>query len=120
MRVFGQCSRMRRTNRRRWALTSLPSGVFPGRRMVKHAMAGVSVIDMDRQKAPFIIMGMEQRQLLMAVHGIGGIVDVERDRLGRTWRARQILSSLREWTRQPISSDSRRLYHARQRIAALR
>ena len=28
-------------------------------------------------------MRVKQRQLLMAVHGIGGVVDIERDRLGR-------------------------------------
>ena len=47
-------------------------------------MAGVRVIDMDRQKAPLIIMGVEQRQLLMTMHGVGGVVDIKRDRLGRT------------------------------------
>src|SRR5271157_3844002 len=50
----------------------------------QHAMAGVGVIDMNRQEAPFVIMGIEQRQLLMAVHGVCGIVDIECDPLWRS------------------------------------
>ena len=46
-------------------------------------MAGVGIIDVDRQKAAFIVMRIEQRQLLMAMHDIGGVVDIEGDRLGR-------------------------------------
>jgi hypothetical protein len=34
----------------------------------------------DRQKAALVVMGVEQRELLMAVHRVAGIVDVERDR----------------------------------------
>ena len=44
-------------------------------------MAGVCVIYMDRQEAPFVIMRIEQRQLLVAMHGVGGVVDIKRDRL---------------------------------------
>jgi hypothetical protein len=33
----------------------------------------------DRQKAAFVIMSVEQRELLMAVDDIAGIIDVERD-----------------------------------------
>ena len=47
----------------------------------QHAMAGVGIIDVDRQKAAFIVMRIEQRQLLMAMHDIGGVVDIEGDRL---------------------------------------
>ena len=49
----------------------------------QHTMAGVGIIDVDRQKAAFIVMRIEQRQLLMAMHDIGGVVDIEGDRLGR-------------------------------------
>ena len=83
MRVCGQCSRMRRTSRRRWARYLLAIRRFPRAQNGQHAMAGVGVIDMDRQKAAFIVMRIEQRQLLMAMHGIGGVVDIEGDRLGR-------------------------------------
>jgi chemotaxis signal transduction protein len=37
----------------------------------------------DRQKAALVVMGVEQRELLMAVHRVAGIVDVERDRARR-------------------------------------
>ena len=39
----------------------------------------VGVIDMDRQKAALVIVGVEQRKLLMAVRHVAGVVDVERD-----------------------------------------
>ena len=35
------------------------------------------VVDMDRQKAALIVMGVEQRELLMAVNDIHRVVDVE-------------------------------------------
>ena len=53
---------------------------FAGTQDRLHAMAGLGVIDMDRQKAPLVVMRVEQRQLLMAVHGIGGVIDIEHDR----------------------------------------
>ena len=37
------------------------------------------VIDMDRQKAAFAIMAVEQREPLMPVHDVGRVVDVEGD-----------------------------------------
>src|ERR1700733_4364576 len=82
MRVAGQCCRMRRTSRRRWARTSLPSGGFARPQDGKDAVAGRRVIYMDRQKAALIVVGIEQRQLLMAMHGVGGVVDIKRDGFG--------------------------------------
>src|SRR5215204_3547619 len=46
----------------------------------RHRLAAGRIIDVDRQKAALIVMGVEQRELLMAVHRFAGIVDVERDR----------------------------------------
>ena len=46
-------------------------------------MAGVGIVDMDRHEAAFVMMGVEQRQLLMAVHGIGGVIDIEGNGLWR-------------------------------------
>ena len=43
------------------------------------------VVDVDGKKAPLIIMRIEQRQLLVAMHRVGGVVDIKRDRL---WRHR--------------------------------
>ena len=45
------------------------------------------VVDVDRQKAAFIIMSVEQRELLMAVDVVAGIIDVERDRCRLAWVA---------------------------------
>ena len=42
--------------------------------------AAFGVVDMDRQETALVIMGVEQRQLLMAVHDIAGVVDVQNDR----------------------------------------
>ena len=44
-----------------------------------HAMTGRRVIYMDRQKASLVVMSVEPRHLLMPVHRIGGVVDVEHD-----------------------------------------
>ena len=45
----------------------------------EHAMASLGVVDVDRHEAAFIVMRIEQRQLLMAVNRVGGIVDIQRD-----------------------------------------
>ena len=45
--------------------------------------AGGGVVDVDGQKAALIVVGVEQRQLLLAVHHVAGVVDVQGDRLGR-------------------------------------
>ena len=39
------------------------------------------VLDVDRQEAALVVMGVEQRELLMAVNDIHRVVDVERHRL---------------------------------------
>ena len=43
--------------------------------------AALGIVDVDGQEAAFVIMGVEQRQLLMAVDDVAGIVDVQRHRL---------------------------------------
>jgi len=65
--------------------------LFAGRRLAlaqdhRHRLAAYRFIDVDRQKesSAVVVMGVEQRELLMAVHRVTGIVDVERD---RGWRA---------------------------------
>src|SRR5208337_2657103 len=57
---------------------------LPGAQDCQYAMTGAGIIDMDRQEALLIVMRIEQRQLLMAMDGVCGIVDIERDRLGRS------------------------------------
>src|SRR5258708_28341366 len=44
----------------------------------RHGPALLRVVDVDRQAAPFVIMSVEQRELLMAVDNIAGVVDVQR------------------------------------------
>ena len=41
------------------------------------------VIDMDRQKTALVVMGIEERQLLVAVNDINSVINVERHRCGR-------------------------------------
>ena len=43
------------------------------------------IIDMDRQEAALIIMGVQLRQLLMAVHNIDRVVDVQDTDRGGFW-----------------------------------
>src|SRR5208337_347356 len=82
MRVCGQWRRMRRTMRRRWPRISSPLGVLPGRNKTTTGRGGV--IDVDWQKTSLIVMSMKQRQLLIAVHNVAGVVDVEGDSGRRT------------------------------------
>ena len=42
----------------------------------------LGVVDMDRQEAALVVMGVEERELLMPVHDIAGVVDVENDSRG--------------------------------------
>jgi hypothetical protein len=46
--------------------------------------AALGVVHMDRQKAVFVIIGVEQRQLLTAMHHVDRVIDVQRDRARRT------------------------------------
>jgi len=39
----------------------------------------------DRQKAAFVVVRVEQRELLVAVDDIAGVVDVERHGVGLPW-----------------------------------
>ena len=47
---------------------------------LKHNARETRPYSSGRQKAALVVMGVEQRELLMAVHPVAGIVDVERDR----------------------------------------
>ena len=51
----------------------------------RHRLAALHMIDVDGQEAAPVVMGVEERQLLVAVHGIAGVVDIERDGGGRGW-----------------------------------
>jgi hypothetical protein len=66
-------------------------------------MAGIGVINMDRQKASLAVMSVEQRQLLMALHRVGGVIDVQHDgpRWLRLTPAPQIHHCVREADQRP-------------------
>src|SRR5271165_7517726 len=59
-----------------------PARGLAGPQHERHGPALLRVIDVGRQEAAFVIMSVEQRELLMAVDDIAGIVDVERDGCG--------------------------------------
>jgi chemotaxis signal transduction protein len=46
----------------------------------RHQLAGCSLVNVNRQKAALVVMRIEQRKLLMAVHRVHRVVDVENDR----------------------------------------
>ncbi len=49
-----------------------------------HRATGRRIVDVDRQKAALIVVGIEERQLLVTVNHVDRVVDVEHDRL--RWR----------------------------------
>ena len=57
----------------------------------RHRLAALDMVDVHRQEAPRVVKGVEQRQLLLAVHRVAGVVDVERDRRGRAPESRVAL-----------------------------
>ena len=66
----------------------MTANLDPGGRLARpqdhgHRATGRRVVDVDRQKAALVVVGIEQRQLLVAVNHVEGVVDVEDDRLGR-------------------------------------
>ncbi len=46
-------------------------------------LAGGRLVDVHRQEAALVVVGIEQGELLVTVDGIEGVVDVERDRRRR-------------------------------------
>ena len=68
----------------------LARGCCAGRSIVTDAMTGGGIVDMDGQQAAFAVMAVKQRQLLMPMYDIEGIIDVERDdgARGGSWRSR--------------------------------
>jgi hypothetical protein len=57
------------------------------------------VVDVDRQEAVFVIMSVKQRELLMAVDDIAGIIDVERD------GCRSVGTQIAAGVRQPFAGQ---------------
>src|SRR3954469_7084941 len=74
--VFGQLARMARSSRRRRARISAPFGRLAGR---STAVTTLAIEHNDGLEPVFVVVGIEQPQLLAAVHGVEGVVDVEHD-----------------------------------------
>ena len=51
-----------------------PVGGLAGPQNHRHRLAADRLVDVDRQEAPAVVVGMEQRQLLPAVDPILGVV----------------------------------------------
>ena len=47
------------------------------------------MIDVDGQEAARVVVGVEEQELLVAVHRIAGVVDIQRDSGGRAGKERQ-------------------------------
>ena len=50
----------------------------------RHGARCCGIVDMDWQEAALVVVGVEQRELLMPVHDIDGVVDVQGDGTRRT------------------------------------
>src|SRR4051812_18235356 len=57
----------------------LAGGRLAGPEHDRHGPARRGVVNVDRQEAVGVVIGVEQRQLLAAVDLVAGVVDVERD-----------------------------------------
>ena len=90
----------------------------------RHRLAARPLVDVDRQKAALVVVGVEQRKLLVAMHRIERVVDVEHDRAGLA--AVAVAELIHHRRHQPGKLDLRRRVlqprHRRlraQRLAAL-
>ena len=54
-------------------------GRLAGTQDHRHRLAGGRLVDVDGQEAAAVVMGVEQRQLLAAMHPVLGVVDVQQD-----------------------------------------
>ena len=75
------------------------------------------VVDMDRQKTALVIVSIEQRQLLVAMRDVAGVVDVERHRRRRLFVGRHPLIDERIGKTDHVAQPGRVL-EARQRPVA--
>ena len=79
MSTAGQWPRIARTTWRRTQRHLGPVGRLARAQDHRDRLAARGLVDMDRQEAAAVVVGMEQRQLLLAVNPVLGVVDVEHD-----------------------------------------
>ena len=101
---LGPMARIARNNRRRKALISLPLGRLAGRDGGDEAAPAIE--HDDGLKAIFVMMGIEQAQLLAPMHGVKCIINVEDNPLGNVRKTR---NKDRPW---PGPCPARRGYQA--------
>ena len=58
-------------------------GRLAGAHEDRHRPAALDMVDVDRQEAARVVKGVEQRELLVAMNPVAGVVDVEHDRRRR-------------------------------------
>lgn len=71
-----------------------------------HRLAALHMVDVDRQEAARIVVGVEQGELLVTVHRIAGVVDVQRD--GRRGPGKASAEDVHQRRRHPRRLDARR------------
>ena len=81
---------------RRTLATSAPEGRLPGAQQGKHRFAAGAIENVDRLEAGAVVVRIEQCQLLLAVRGIIGVVDVEHNAVWRPHKASAIKIDLAE------------------------
>ncbi len=60
---------------------------FAGAQDNRNRLAALCVVEVDRQKAVLVVMGVEQRELLTAMNHVDSVVDVERHHARRPFVA---------------------------------
>ena len=74
----------------------LARGALAGPQQRQDRLAREAVEDVDRLEAGAVIVRVEERELLLAVHGIVGVVDVQHDALRRSREAAAVEIDLAE------------------------
>ena len=82
MRVLVQRWRIWRTKPVQMGEYLDPRRGLAGAQHDRDGTRALGVVDMDRQEAALVVMGVEERELLMPVYDIEGVVDIEDDRRG--------------------------------------
>ena len=74
----------------------LARGALAGPQQRQHRLAREAVEDVDRLEAGAVVVRVEECELLLAMHGIVGVVDVEHDCAGRSREAAAVEIDLAE------------------------